>query len=82
MSNPRLVSPPEAVAHAIGKAVTARRPRTRYAVGGGARSVLLLRRLLSDRAYDRLTVRMFRTIGDRHARAQAKHSPSPGFPTP
>jgi len=73
-SNPRLVSPPEVVACAIGKAVTARRPRTRYAVGGGARSVLLLRRLLSDRAYDRLTVRMFRTIGNRHARAQARRS--------
>ena len=69
-SNPRLVSPPEVVAKAIGRAVTARRPRTRYAVGGGAKPILLLRRLLSDRAYDRLTVRMFRAIGDRHARRQ------------
>jgi NAD(P)-dependent dehydrogenase (short-subunit alcohol dehydrogenase family) len=69
-SNPRLVSPPEVVARAIGRAVTARRPRTRYAVGGGAKPILLLRRLLSDRAFDRLIVRMFRTIGDHHARRQ------------
>ena len=69
-SNPRLVSPPEVVAKAIGRAVTARRPRTRYAVGGGAKPILLLRRLLTDRAYDRFTVRMFRAIGDRHARRQ------------
>lgn len=71
-SNPRLVSPPEVIANAVGKAATARRPRTRYAVGGGAKPILFLRRVLSDRAYDRLTVAMFRTVGDRHARAQAR----------
>jgi len=69
-SNPRLVSPPEVVARAVGKAATARRPRTRYAVGGGARPILLLRRLLSDRAFDRLIVAMFRAVGNRHARRQ------------
>jgi NAD(P)-dependent dehydrogenase (short-subunit alcohol dehydrogenase family) len=69
-SNPRLVSPPEVVAKAIGRAVTARRPRTRYAVGGGAKPILFLRRALTDRAFDRLIVRMFRTIGGRHARSQ------------
>jgi NAD(P)-dependent dehydrogenase (short-subunit alcohol dehydrogenase family) len=69
-SNPRLISSPDVVARAICRAVTARRPRTRYAVGAGAKPILLLRRLLSDRAYDRLTVRMFRAIGDRHVRRQ------------
>jgi NAD(P)-dependent dehydrogenase (short-subunit alcohol dehydrogenase family) len=64
-SNPRLVSPPEVIANAVGRAVTARRPRTRYAVGGGARPILLVRRLLSDRAFDRFIVAMFRTVGRR-----------------
>jgi hypothetical protein len=38
--------------------VQARKPRTRYAIGGGARTFLFLRRLLSDRAFD-ATVRLF-----------------------
>ncbi|TGD98685.1 oxidoreductase [Methylobacterium nonmethylotrophicum] len=47
-------SPPEVVAGAIARAVAARRPRTRYAVGGGASVILAVRRVLSDRAFDRL----------------------------
>jgi NAD(P)-dependent dehydrogenase (short-subunit alcohol dehydrogenase family) len=45
-------SPPSAIADVIARAVTARRPRTRYAAGFGARTVLLLRRTLPDRTYD------------------------------
>ncbi len=45
-------SPPRVIATAIGKAVTARRPRTRYVVGFGARPLLILRRWLPDRAFD------------------------------
>lgn len=47
-------SPPEVVARTIAKAGTARRPRTRYAVGKNARTLLFLRRWLSDRGFDRL----------------------------
>jgi NAD(P)-dependent dehydrogenase (short-subunit alcohol dehydrogenase family) len=47
-----LSSPPEAVADAIVHAATAARPRTRYPVGGSARALLLLRRLLPDRVFD------------------------------
>jgi NAD(P)-dependent dehydrogenase (short-subunit alcohol dehydrogenase family) len=43
---------PEAVAKVIEQAVTARRPRTRYVITLGARVLLGLRRLLSDRAFD------------------------------
>lgn len=50
-------SPPTVVADAIGKAVTARRPKTRYAVGFGARPLLLTRRLITDRMFDRLITR-------------------------
>lgn len=48
----RLPSPPSVVAKAIVKAVQARKPKTRYAVGGGAKPVLFLRRMLSDRIFD------------------------------
>ena len=50
----KMVSPPEVIAGAIAKAASARRPRTRYAVGGGARPILLMRALLSDRMFDRM----------------------------
>jgi NAD(P)-dependent dehydrogenase (short-subunit alcohol dehydrogenase family) len=49
----RLASPPEVVARTIVRAVKARRPRTRYATGGGARTILFLRKILSDRMFDR-----------------------------
>lgn len=47
-----MVSPPEVVAKTIARALRASRPRTRYATGGGARTILFLRRWLSDRAFD------------------------------
>ena len=53
-SNQRRYSPPEVIARAIGKIVTARRPRTRYAVGFMARPLIAARRILPDRAFDRL----------------------------
>ncbi|MGW3598481.1 oxidoreductase [Streptomyces sp. NPDC005167] len=45
-------SPPTVIADAIAKAVTARRPKTRYATGFGARPLIALRRILPDRAFD------------------------------
>ncbi|MFJ9392303.1 oxidoreductase [Nocardioides sp. NPDC101246] len=48
----RLASDPDVVARAIEKAVTAKRPRTRYAVGFGAKPILAARRVLPDRAMD------------------------------
>ncbi|MEV8411458.1 SDR family NAD(P)-dependent oxidoreductase, partial [Streptomyces niveus] len=45
-------SPPAVIADAIGKAVTARRPKTRYATGFGARPLIALRRILPDRTFD------------------------------
>lgn len=50
--------PPEKVAKAIEHALSARRPRTRYLVGLDARGQLLAKRLLPDRAFDRLIARM------------------------
>ncbi|MFC4396047.1 MULTISPECIES: oxidoreductase [Micrococcaceae] len=45
-------SHPEVIAEAIVHAASSKRPRTRYPVGRGARAILLLRRLLPDRAFD------------------------------
>ena len=48
----KMVSAPDVVARTIARALRARRPRTRYATGGGARTILFLRRILGDRAFD------------------------------
>ena len=51
-STGRRSSPPEVIAKTIGKAVTARRPKTRYAAGYGAKPMLFLHTVLPDRAFD------------------------------
>jgi NAD(P)-dependent dehydrogenase (short-subunit alcohol dehydrogenase family) len=58
-----LASPPDVVARTIVRAVTARRPKTRYATGGGARTILFLRKILSDRLFDRLIWRVTQGSG-------------------
>lgn len=52
--------PPEKVAEAIERELTARRPRTRRRVGLDAQAQILLRRLLPDRALDRLLAAFLR----------------------
>lgn len=51
---PGVGAEPEAVAATIVRAATAARPRTRYPVGRGARTVIAARRVLPDRVFDRL----------------------------
>ncbi|MEV7604575.1 oxidoreductase [Paenarthrobacter sp. NPDC089322] len=58
-----LATPPREVAHAIVRAATARRPRTRYPVGRGAWSVLALRRILPDRAFDAVFWNTYKRLG-------------------
>ncbi|GAA4736085.1 oxidoreductase [Phytohabitans rumicis] len=55
-------SPPSVIANAVAKAATARRPRTRYAVGRGAKPILAARRVLPDRAFDRLMDAVLRNL--------------------
>ncbi len=52
-----LASQPEVIAKAVRKAATARRPKTRYAVGRGAKPMIWLSRVLPDRAFDALIKR-------------------------
>jgi NAD(P)-dependent dehydrogenase (short-subunit alcohol dehydrogenase family) len=60
--------PPEAVAAVVGDALTARRPRTRYVIGGQAKVQAVLARLLPDRAFDALVARALTSGGKRGSR--------------
>ena len=59
----RLGGGPEDVARTIGKALTARRPKTRYPVTASARLLLTQRKLMPDRAWDAMTGTSFRRPG-------------------
>jgi NAD(P)-dependent dehydrogenase (short-subunit alcohol dehydrogenase family) len=50
-------SPPEVVAKDVLHALTSKMPRTRYRSGAGAKPMLLARRVLPDRMFDRLILR-------------------------
>lgn len=56
-------SPPSVISDAIGKAVTAKRPKTRYAVGFGAKPLIAARGMLTDRQFDAIITR---ATGVRH----------------
>jgi len=45
-------SPPQIVANTIARVVTAARPKTRYAIGFGAKPMIFMRGMLSDRTFD------------------------------
>lgn len=45
-------SPPQIIADTIARAVTAARPKTRYAIGFGAKPMIFMRGMLSDRTFD------------------------------
>jgi NAD(P)-dependent dehydrogenase (short-subunit alcohol dehydrogenase family) len=61
----RLGGGPEAVAKTIERALSARRPRTRYKVTASARLALAQRRLLPDRAWDAIMATQFARPGNR-----------------
>jgi NAD(P)-dependent dehydrogenase (short-subunit alcohol dehydrogenase family) len=50
-------SPPEVVAESVLHALTSKKPRTRYPAGAGAKRMLLMRRILPDRQFDRIILR-------------------------
>ena len=52
------LSEPEVIGRTITKAVTARRPKTRYAAGSMSGLSLFMRRTLSDRMFDRMVAAM------------------------
>lgn len=50
----KMASEPIVIAKAIEKAIEAKHPKTRYAVGGGAKFAKFMRRILSDKAHDKM----------------------------
>ncbi|MET4900361.1 oxidoreductase [Paenarthrobacter sp. CC6] len=57
-----LSTPATVVAKAIVRAAKAKRPRTRYPVGRGAWSVLAMRRILPDRAFDAVFLNFYKGL--------------------
>lgn len=57
-STQRLSSPPEVIANTIAKAALARHPKTRYAVGFGAKPLIFLHDILPNRWFDALIRRV------------------------
>ena len=55
----RTMLPPDAVAKAVVKAITAKRPRARYAVGAVAKALPPARRAVPDHLWDSMVRRMF-----------------------
>ena len=51
-STAKRLSPPSVIADTVKKIVTARKPHTRYVVGFGGKPLVILRRILPDRAFD------------------------------
>jgi len=63
LGRPGIGSEPDVIADVIERAVTSRRPKTRYVAGSGARPILFARRVLSDRMFDRLISFAFSRMG-------------------
>jgi NAD(P)-dependent dehydrogenase (short-subunit alcohol dehydrogenase family) len=74
-------SSPDRVADVIARAAAARRPRTRYRVGQGARPVLTARKLLPDRLWDALLLTTYERVGGSLTRRTSPESDE-ARPTP
>ncbi|MDC7220276.1 MAG: oxidoreductase [Spirochaetales bacterium] len=60
---PGQYSEPTVIARTISKAIKVKRPKTRYAAGKMAKQSLLGRKLLSDKAFDRMFLAMLKNYG-------------------
>lgn len=56
----KMASEPIVIAKAIEKAIKTKNPKTRYAVGGGAKFAKFMRNILSDKAHDKMMLRMIK----------------------
>ncbi|CDF80824.1 short chain dehydrogenase [Formosa agariphila KMM 3901] len=62
-SKPGQYSEPSVIAKTISKAIKSKKPKTRYAAGKMARQTLLARKLLSDKAFDKMFLNMVKNYG-------------------
>jgi NAD(P)-dependent dehydrogenase (short-subunit alcohol dehydrogenase family) len=75
-----LASPPSVIADTIARAATAKRPRTRYVAGRGARTIIAARQVLPDRAFDVLITSGYELAGKLATRQHRAVQPAPGPP--
>jgi short-subunit dehydrogenase len=61
-THPGRATEPAVVGAVIGRAADSTRPRTRYITGFGARPLLTARRVLPDRAFDRVMLTAYRVV--------------------
>jgi len=59
---PKPSSSPDRIAKAVVRAAQARRPKTRYLLGPGAKPLVTLHRFLPDRVFDAILARVFKTV--------------------
>lgn len=62
-SKPGQFSEPTVIANTISKALNSRKPKTRYAAGKMSGQTLLARKMLSDKAFDKMFLRMVKNFG-------------------
>jgi hypothetical protein len=51
-------SPPSVIAKTVSKAIKAKKPKTRYAAGKYAKPMIAIRKMVSDRSFDRMVMSM------------------------
>lgn len=61
-NNPKNVSPTSVISNAVSEIVKSRKVKTRYVLGKNAKTILMLRRLLSDKTYDKVIRSMVNTM--------------------
>jgi len=59
---PKPSSSPDRIAKAVVRAAQARRPKTRYLLGPGAKPLVTLHRFLPDRVFDAILARVFKPV--------------------
>jgi short-subunit dehydrogenase len=63
-NKPGQYSEPTVIANTISKALNSKKPKTRYAAGKMAWQTLLARKLLSDKGFDKMFLRMVKNYGN------------------
>jgi hypothetical protein len=59
---PKPSSSPDRIAKAVVRAAQARRPKTRYLLGPGAKPLVTLHQFLPDRVFDAILARVFKPV--------------------
>lgn len=58
--NPDDITPPSVIADVVSKVINSDKPKTRYAAGKYAKQFMLMRKILTDRAFDKLVMSQFK----------------------